>query len=211
MKLLKFAVAIHLVVVFFIWGCTSNTPHKMPSWFSRSAENQPVNQYYYFTEAQIQRKKGNLPKTIELLKQAIELDPESLYLKRELATVYLQNKDDVSALGILEGVLKDHPNDTRSLILYGGINQVLKDNQAAMDAYERVIAQDPKQEKVYQLLGGIYLETEDFDQAERVFNQMIDHFPDNYTGFFYLGKIYAKQGRQAEAEKQFERTLEIEP
>lgn len=211
MKLLRLTVTIHLVVVFFILGCTANTTPKMPSLFSRSGGDQPVNQYFYFTEAQIQRKKGNLPQAIELLKQAIELDPESLYLKRELATVYLQNKDDASALAILGEILKDHPNDTRSLILYGGINQVRKDNQAAIDAYERVIATDPKQEKVYQLLGGMYLEAENFDQAERVFNQMIDHFPANYTGYFYLGKIYAKQGKKAEAEKQFERTLKIEP
>ncbi|MGD9058488.1 MAG: tetratricopeptide repeat protein, partial [Desulfobacterales bacterium] len=211
MKLLRFAVTIHMVVVFFIWGCASNTTHKMPSLFSRSVEDQPLNQYYYFTEAQIQRKKGNLPKAIELLKQAIALDPESLYLKRELATIYLQNKDDASALEVLEGILKDHPNDIRSLILYGGIKQVRKENQAAIDAYERVIATDPKQEKVYQLLGGLYLEAENYDQAERVFNQMIEHFPGNYTGYFYLGRVYIKQGKQAEAEKQFKRTLEIEP
>ena len=211
MKLLRIAVTMQLVVVFFIWGCASNATHKIPSLFTRSAKEQPANEYYYFIEAQIQRKKGNLPEAIESLKQAIELDSESLYLKRELATVYLQNKDDAAALEVLAGILKDHPNDMRSLILYGGINQVRKDYQAAIDAYERVIATDPKQEKVYQLLGGMYLEAENFDQAERVFKQMLDHFPSNYTGYFYLGQIYAKQGKKAEAEEKFEQTLQIEP
>lgn len=211
MKLLKLTVTIQLVVVFFIGGCTSNSTPKLPSLFGRTVEDQTGNRYYYFTEAQIQRKKGNLPKAIELLKQTIEMDPDSLYLKRELATVYLQNKDDGNALAVLEGILKAHPDDIRSLILYGGINQVRKNNQASIDAYERVIATDPKQEKVYQLLGGLYLEAENFDQAERIFNQMIEHFPSNYIGYFYLGRIFAKQGKRAEAEKQFKRTLEIEP
>ncbi len=211
MKLLRLAVTIQLVVVFFIGGCTSNSTPKRPPLFGRTVEDQTGNQYYYFTEAQIQRKKGNLPKAIELLKQAIEMDPDSLYLKRELATVYLQNKDDDNALKVLESILKDHPDDTRSLIIYGGINQVRKNRQAAIDAYERVIATDPKQEKVYQLLGGLYLEAENFDQAERIFNQMIVHFPNNYIGYFYLGRTFAKQGKRTEAEKQFKRTLEIEP
>ena len=211
MKLLRLAVTIQLVVVFFIGGCTSNSTPKRPPLFGRTVEDQTGNQYYYFTEAQIQRKKGNLPKAIELLKQAIEMDPDSLYLKRELATVYLQNKDDDNALNVLKSILKDHPDDTRSLIIYGGINQVRKNRQAAIDAYERVIATDPKQEKVYQLLGGLYLEAENFDQAERIFNQMIVHFPNNYIGYFYLGRTFAKQGKRTEAEKQFKRTLEIEP
>ena len=154
MKLLRIAVTIQLVVVFFIWGCTSTSSSQTSSLFRFTTEDQTGNQYYYFTEAQIQRKKGNLANAIELLKQAIELDPDSLYLKRELATVYLQNKDDANALLILEDILKDHPDDIRSLILYGGINQVRKNNQAAIDAYERVIAADPKQEKSINCWGG---------------------------------------------------------
>ena len=81
------------------------------------------------------------------------MDPDSLYLKRELATVYLQGKEDENAIGVLEDILEEHPNDVKSLILYGGIQQVRKNTEEAIDAYEKVIAQDPKQEKVYSLLG----------------------------------------------------------
>ncbi len=211
MKVLRLTVTLVGVVVFFSGGCATNSTQKRPSIPGGPALEQPANKYFYFTEAQIQRKKGNLDKAIELLKKAIAMDPDSLYLKRELATVYMQNKDEDSALDVLEDILKYDPKDIRSLIIYGGINQVRKKNPAAVDAYERVIALDPKQEKVYQLLGGLYLEEEKYDQAKRVFNQMIEHFAGNYTGYFYLGRIYAKQGKTVEAEKQFKRTLELEP
>ena len=156
MKLFQPAVAIFLVVVFFGAGCTQNSTPKRKPVFGHSLMPQTDNRYYYFTEAQIQRRMGNLDKAIVLLKKAIEMDPDSLYLKRELATVYLQNKEDDNAIGVLEDILKEHPDDVRSLILYGGIQQVRKNSQEAIDAYERVLAQDPQQQKVYSLLGGMY-------------------------------------------------------
>ena len=211
MKASRSTVTLILVVVFFIGGCTTASNLKTPSPLGRPIIDRPENQYYYFTEAQVERKKGNLAKSVELLKKAIELDPDSLYLKRELATVYLQNKDDENAINVLEGIIKEHPDDVKSLIIYGGIKQVHKDTQAAIDAYEKVIAEDPQQEKVYALLGGLYIEAGKLDQAERVFNQMIENFPGTYAGHFYLGKVYAKQGKLKEAEKEFKRTLEIEP
>ena len=136
MKVFRSTVTLFIAVVFFIGGCTTASDHKTPSPFDRPTVNPPENQYYYFTEAQIQRKKGNLAGSIELLKKAIELDPDSIYLKRELATVYLQNKDDQNATDVLEAVIKEHPDDVKSLIIYGGIKQVHKENEAAIEAYE---------------------------------------------------------------------------
>ena len=212
MKLLRAAVAIFFVVVFFSAGCTQNsTPKRKPAFGHSLMHHQTDNRYYYFTEAQIQRRMGNLDKAVVLLKKAIEMDPDSLYLKRELATVYLQNKEGENAIGVLEDILKEHPNDVKSLILYGGIQQVRKNTAEAINAYEKVIALDPKQEKVYSLLGGMYLDAGKLDEAKRVFDQLIDHFPASHSGHFFLGKIYAEQGKAAEAEKEFRRTLELVP
>jgi predicted Zn-dependent protease len=79
-------------------GCTVNTPKQTPTPapVERHAYHGPENQYYYFTAAQVQRKKGNLDQAVVLLRKAIEHDPESFYLQRELATVYIQNKEDGS-------------------------------------------------------------------------------------------------------------------
>jgi tetratricopeptide (TPR) repeat protein len=204
-------VAISLVVVFFSAGCTQRSSQKMKPAFGDSRIHESDNGYYYFTEAQIQRRSGNLDQAVVLLKKAIQMDSESLYLRRELATVYLQNKEIENAIGVLEDIIKEHPNDVKSLILYAGIQQVRKNNDEAMNAYERIIAQDPQQEKVYTLLGSLYLEAGKLDQAKRIFDQLIDNFPASHAGHFYLGKIYAEQGNAAAAEKEFQRTLELEP
>jgi len=73
-------------------------------------------------------------------------------LQRELATIFLQNKEEDKALEVLDELLTRHPEDAKGLILYGGIQQLRKQNDAAIVAYEKVIAIDPSQEKIYSLL-----------------------------------------------------------
>ena len=108
-----------IILVFTILafaGCTVNTVKQAPTTgpVERRTYHGPENQYYYFTAAQVQRKKGNLDKAVVLLRKAIGLDPESFYLQRELATVYIQNKEDAKALEVLEGLLQKDPNDLKS-------------------------------------------------------------------------------------------------
>ena len=199
------------MVSLIIISCTKDIFTKQPYPAKPSVYFKTDNQYFYFTEAQIQRKKGDLDKAIILLKNAVEIDSESIYLQRELVTLYLQNKEDDNALDLLEIILEKHPDDIKSLILYGGIQQVRKENEAAISAYERVIELDSKQEKVYSLLGNLHIETGNLERANIIFTQLIEIFPASYAGHFYLGKIYVKQGKVQQAEAAFRRTLELAP
>ena len=175
-------VAIATMVVFFMTGCTTDPLTGAPTVTKPRVFFKSDNQYYYFTEAQIQRKQGHLDKAIVLLQKAVEIDSESIYLQRELATVYLQNKEDEKALELLENLLKKHPDDVRALILYGGIKQVRKDDKAAAEAYEKVIKLDPQQERVYPMLGNLYLDAGKLERARAVFTQLIENFPSSYAG-----------------------------
>jgi hypothetical protein len=76
-KLLPATVAISLVIVFFSAGCTQRSSQKMKPAFGDSRIHQSDNGYYYFTEAQIQRRSGNLDQAVVLLKKAIQMDSES--------------------------------------------------------------------------------------------------------------------------------------
>jgi len=183
----------------------SKTTAKPPAFYG------PENQYYYFTAAQIQRSKGNLDKAIVLLRNAIKLDPDSPYLQRELATIYLQNKEGAQAISVLEEVLRRHPNDIKALIIYGGTKQIRKKNKDAIAAYEKILALDPKQERVYSLLGNLYMEAGDNTRAEATFKRLIENFPASYAGHFYLGRIYVKQGKVKSAEREYKNALKLVP
>jgi len=204
-----------IIAIPVVVGCAASSMDRAPATQKRTAEPPafyaPENQYYYFTAAQIQRRKGNLDKAILLLRKALNLDPDSPYLQRELATIYLQNKEGAKAIEVLEAVLRRHPNDIKALIIYGGTKQVRKENKDAIAAYEKILTLDPKQERVYSLLGNLYVEAGDYASAQATFKRLIESFPSSYAGRYYLGRIYAKQKKYKAAEQEFKSALDLVP
>ncbi len=178
---------------------------------SRPPFEKPENEYFYFLATQKERRSGHSDKAIVWLQKAIEIDPDSSYLRRELATIFLQNKEEDKALEVLDDLLAKHPDDIKGLILYGGIQQIRKQNDAAIRAYEKVIDFDPSQEKIYALLGGLYLERNQLDAAQRVLDKLVEKFPKSYAGYFLLGRVYLGKGKPALAEAAFRRSAEADP
>jgi tetratricopeptide (TPR) repeat protein len=178
---------------------------------SHSLYDKPENEYFYFLATLKERRSGRNDQAILWLRKAIEIDPDSAYLRRELATIHLQNKEDDKALQVLDELLARQPGDIKGLILYGGIQQLRKQNDAAIRVYEKVIHIDPSQEKIYSLLGGLYLESKQPEAAQRVLEQLVEKFPNSYAGHFLLGRVYLARGKPALAAAAFRRSAETDP
>jgi len=173
--------------------------------------DRPVNAYYLFSEAHLSLKKGRIDEAIAFMQKAQQLDPESVYLKRELAGMWLRKKNIRAAQELLDGILENHPEDIETLLLAGRVNQNLKHHEKAMDAYSRVIQLDPTRQNVYLVLGGMYMDQERWEDARTVYQQLVDHFPGSYAGYFFLGRISSIQGDARAAQRYYEKTLAIEP
>ncbi len=195
-------------MVLYLNGCgvqgrTGSRPY-------RSFPKKINNHYYYFVEAQLQLGKGDRETALGYLTKAAASDPESIYLKKELAIMHIQMNNNENALAATKEILSIDPDNVEALILLGRINQRLERIDDAISAYEGVIAADPKQEGMYLLLGNLLTQNSKFDQAADVYMRMIDRFPDAYAGYFFLGQIYARDN-PVEAEKYFLKTLELKP
>lgn len=210
MRLLRHLIAATAAAAVF-WGCAAIDGANRNGAGRKAPSSRSENAYFYYTEAQLAQQNGDREQAVLLLRKAVEMDPTSVYLKRELAVVYVQQKDLQNALAVAEDILNSHPDDVETLIVYGRIKQGQNQLDQAGRAYEKVIALDKKQQEIYLLLGGIYLQKEQYDDALRVFEELVRSFPNAYTGHFFLGKIYAKQGQTKKAEAEFKKALEIEP
>jgi tetratricopeptide (TPR) repeat protein len=166
---------------------------------------------FYFLASQRARQSGKNDQALLFLRRAIELDPDSGYLRRELATLYLQNKEEERALAVIEELLARAPDDVKGLILLGGIKQMRKEHPAAIEAYEKVVRLDPSQERIFSLLAGMHLEAGNLADAERVLNQLNARFPRSYAGHFLLGRLHLAQENLPLAEKAFKRCAQIDP
>lgn len=177
---------------------------------SKTPKREPTG-YYFFVEAWLQEKKGNRPAAVTHLIKAIENDPDSLFLQKELGALYLDMGENQKALEMINKILTVDPDNLEALIMYGRINQMLKHLELAVQTYEKIIKIDPRKQGIYLLLGGIYLDTGDLQGALRTFKNLVDYFENSYAGYFFLGKVFAAEGNTAEAEKNFKKSLSLDP
>ena len=173
--------------------------------------DRPTNAYYAYAQSQLSLRKGELDQAIDSMQKALSLDPDSVFLKRELAGLWLMKKDTAAALQLLDDILVNHPDDVASLILVGRIHQTINQPQPAIEAFSRAIAIDPSQEDVYLQLGSMHMEQEQWEQAKQVYEQLIANFPRSYAGYFFLGRLSAIAGDTASARAHFEKSLSLEP
>ncbi|MEJ5360218.1 MAG: tetratricopeptide repeat protein [Desulfobacterales bacterium] len=202
---------------FLFSGCASPPQAPPPAPAVSTAEvigeiaPRPENAYYYFLAAQGERRAGRLDRAIVLLREAIAAEPDSAFLRRELATLHLQNKEEGQALAVLEELRLRHPEDAAGLILQAGILQSQKKTAEALELYEAVLRLDPKQEQVHAAAANLHLERGDLDGAERVLQRMVELFPESYTGHFLLGRLHLARGKPAAAAAAFRRSAQVDP
>jgi len=204
------------ITILMIYGCANNKTSMMNVKDTVVLDQPAVScngndRYFNFSMAQILKKKGDLTSAIKFMRKAVELDEKSVYLKTELAILYLQNRQNVMALDVLETIIEQHPHHIKSLILFAKIKQGMGEIEDAKKAYENVLERDPEQEDIYLLLGDLYLGNQDYNNALKIYKKLVNHFPNSYPGYFFIGKVYSHKEDLDKAMNCFEKALEIEP
>jgi tetratricopeptide (TPR) repeat protein len=170
-----------------------------------------ANGYFLYLESQFQRKTGNPEKAIFFLELAAQRDPASLFLKKELVVLYLQQEKNETALAVMEAVLAEEPDNVDAMIMVATIKKSLKMEAEAAALYETVLTLDPGRKNIYHLLGKMYLDAGELDDAFRIFTDMSERFEDDYLSYYYLGRIYQTKDDLPRAEAFFLKTLEKAP
>jgi len=149
--------------------------------------------------------------TIQFVIKILLLTMLSAMLNRELAAVYFEKNQTETALILIKKVVKKHPNDIESLVLYARLLEELDREQEAKFVYRKVVDLDPSQEGALLRLGSIYMEGGELENASYVYLKVVDQFPYSYVGYFFLGKIHVQQGNLDKAEGYYLNTLELSP
>lgn len=214
-----FAVAVFICFIFAVNGCGLwKKSSGGPEIDSMQANKQhieekpgPGNSYYLFMEAELLKARGDLGGAIEFMKMAVENDPNSFFLKKELAILYLHKEENENALAVVEEILEQQPDSVDALVMSATIRKTLDKEADVKETYERVLEIDPKRQNIYQILGKMYFTEGDMDNALRIYDEMLVHFPENYVGHYYIGEIFGVQGAYEKAEASFQKALELSP
>ena len=220
MKKLIGTLAVLICFIFMLEGCglkkaESGPPediyYKSDQVISPRKAGEDGNSYYFFMESELLKGRGRLDDAIFFMKQAIEKDSESLFLKKELAVLYLHKKENENALTVVEEILSKDPESVDALVMSATIKKTLDKEADVKPIYEKVLLNDPKRNSAYQILGKMYFSEGDMDNAFRVYEKMLEYFPDNYVGYYYIGEIYGVKADYDKAEEAFLKTLELAP
>lgn len=207
-----FKLPILLAAAFMISGCGAGVARGPEPgsgmMIDDNAENSP---YYNYTRAELHKEKGEMDLSLTYLKKALELDPESVFLQKEMIGAYLLRKDEKSALAAATALVDQNPDDVDGLMIMAKLKQVLNLDEEAREIYQKILNLKPDNQNIYLILGRMYMDSGNTDEALRLYTTMSEYFPEAYAAHFFLGKIHAEKQNVDYAEKEFLKTIELDP
>ena len=192
---------------------TSSQPQNPPS----AAEPDHSQAYYHYMLARrfkelagIYNRSDYVEKAISEYKLAMEADPDSLFLRVELADLYWRISRIGDAVREAEAVLKINPNQEDAHRLLGHIylrnlteaqpDHVAKDSlHKAIDHFEALIRLKPSDTESYVILGRLYKLNNEPAKAEAAFKKILTSDPSSRNALSSLAQLYTDQGDYAQA------------
>ncbi len=165
--------------------------------------------YYYYMKAERHKQNGDIALAIDAMKQAIDADPESSYLKKNLILLYILNKDHAGAIKVAEDANQNSPDNEEILEILAKLKLQLNEIKEAKRIYERIININPQNHDAYILLGNIYINDRQSEEAFKLFSEMVRRFPESYGAHFFIGKMYAQKGNFVQAERELLKSVEL--
>jgi tetratricopeptide (TPR) repeat protein len=171
----------------------------------------PLSANYYYLKSRVHIKNAEFEQAKEELQKALDLDPDSFTLTRDLMGLYMREENESKAIRIIEAFIRNHPDNVEALLLYIQLNKKGIDEKELIEMLNRILAVDPDNQETYIRLGKIYIEQKNHTAALTLFEKMTARFPDDYVGQYYLGEALMNLEQYDRAKAQFLKTIELEP
>lgn len=173
--------------------------------------------YYHYMLARrykelagIYNRNDYVEKAISEYKQAMEADPDSLFLRVELADLYWRVSRIGDAVREAEAVLKINPNQEDAHRLLGHIylrnlgdaqpDQASKESlHKAIEHFEALTKLNPSDSDSLVILGRLYKLSNEPAKAEAAFKKILTSDPSSRNAISSLAQLYTDQGDYAQA------------
>lgn len=178
--------------------------------YRRAIALQPFDPYPYINLGAVYRKTGRTGEAIEILNDAISIEPRSIAY-RNLAGVYLDTgQADKAAENSLRAIALD-PGDGLAHYRLGTAYMSLGRIDDALAAYTNAVALIPAEPEVLTHLGLALARKGMEQEAIAQFQKALRLDPDYAEALFHLGNAYATAGRLDEAIENYRAAVRLEP
>ncbi len=166
---------------------------------------------YLFSRARIASLEGDYPAALNLLREAIALEPDSARLHGEVANIKLRIGQIPESLEYINKAIELDP-DYRPPYVLGGLlmSSAGKDWDAA-DYLRKAIKIDPTKEDAYLHLALSLTRLFEYEEAVSTLKALVKLNPDSILGYYYLGRTYSQMKLYRDALGYYTKVLELKP
>ncbi len=153
----------------------------------------------------------NFKNRLVLSNRVLQLDSGNKEARKELAGIYLKEKEYDRAIEQIDKALKISAFDEDLYLLQGMYYEDTGDMKAAVSSYEKMLKIAPNSARANNNLGGIYLNNGNLDKAEAFFRQAAGINPLLYEPYLNLAKLNYKKKEINTAVSFYEKVLSLNP
>ncbi len=154
---------------------------------------------------------GKLEEGESALKKALELDPELLPAKVQLAMLYMREKRYGEARQVISEIQRQMPDSGLGLSLLGFLHAKQGEVDKAEKAFQKALSMDPANPSIAHNLAQFAAERKDYRRVRELYQQVLKHHPDNLNAAMHLVTLNAMEGRNDEAISQLEEIVQKHP
>jgi len=177
----------------------------------RALQDLPAHAEVWRLLAMAQLKGAKIDAARSSLENARRLDPISVEVLCELATIDTRTGNWPSAQSLLETALDLAPNHIGALSNLGRLRHRLGDFARALQCFERCVHADPGRAQSWFDLANTNIAMQQWHPAEANVRHGLSLAPNSSSGWYVLGYLYERQGRLEDAVQPYRRSMELDP
>jgi tetratricopeptide (TPR) repeat protein len=144
---------------------------------------------------------GKVREAAQFYQGTLDVSPEHLGARTNLARLYLFSGDADKTLELIEPALKKHPDDSELLTLRAAARVKKQDMSGALSDGLRAVQLNPQNEDAVGTLAGIYVAQKDTEKSQALLESSIKAIPKSVDLRLALAQVYASENRLADAEQ----------
>jgi tetratricopeptide (TPR) repeat protein len=176
----------------------------------RSLALEPENAYALGTKGQVLRSLRQPQEALPVLQKAYELD-QSNWILEELCYTLTELNEHKQALGVLDLVLTQRPNDAFVLQVRGEVLRLAERYDEALLALDRSLELEPNNIFALDRKGEVLRQMQRYDEALLALDRSLELEPDNTFALGTKGQVLHALDRSAEALPCVRRALDLNP
>lgn len=164
-----------------------------------------------FENGLVDEKLGNVREAAQFYQGAIDVAPDNVRARANLARLYVFSAAPDRALDLIKPAIEKHPDDPELLTVRAAARSQQKEIAGAFEDAERAVSLAPTSEDSVAVLAGLYQSSGQNDKAQALLEASIAKIPQSVDLRLALAQVYAQENRPAETEAQLLKLVELRP